>query len=215
MDALLAHCAAAFSSGEVWWLAFLIGGLTGGFTHCLAMCGPYVACGSCSTRACALPRTIQSATGMPYHLGRLTAYTGLGFIAAALSRPLATLPYWHYIASFMLAGAGVLFLASCLRPMATSGQPTRLTYAYGLLLGAMPCGLLYAALMMAASLADPLRAALGMALFTLGTMPALFIASGGAHLLTHNSKNTLSRAGRALMAYNGLSLLVMAAHHMR
>ena len=44
----------------------------------------------------------------------------------------------------------------------------------GMLLGFLPCGLLYAALLIAGS-AEPLTAGTGMLLFGLGTVPALFM----------------------------------------
>jgi sulfite exporter TauE/SafE len=42
------------------------------------------------------------------------------------------------------------------------------------LLGFIPCGLLYGALAAAAATGDPLAGAMGMGAFTLGTIPALF-----------------------------------------
>jgi sulfite exporter TauE/SafE len=52
----------------------------------------------------------------------------------------------------------------------------------GLLLGFLPCGLLYAAIGAAIAPADPLAAAMGMGLFTLGTFPVLWLIAylGGA-----------------------------------
>ena len=82
-------------------------------------------------------------------------------------------------------------------------------------MGFMPCGMLYAALMMAATLANPLYGALAMGVFTLGTMPALLIASGGAEMLSRKWQHAMQQIGRAMMAFNGLSLLVMAARIVR
>ena len=45
----------------------------------------------------------------------------------------------------------------------------------GLLLGFLPCGLLYAAIGAAVASSDPLIAAMGMAVFTLGTFPTLWV----------------------------------------
>ena len=85
----------------------------------------------------------------------------------------------------------------------------------GVLLGFIPCGLLYAAVMMAATLANPLSGMVAMWLFTLGTMPALLIASSGADLLSRKWQHSMQNVGRAMMVFNGLSLLVMAAHEVR
>lgn len=90
-----------------------------------------------------------------------------------------------------------------------------LTLVRGAFLGFMPCGLLYAALMMAATLANPVSGMLAMFLFTLGTIPALLLASAGADFLSRKKQSLFSNIGRAMMAFNGFSLLIMAAKIMR
>ncbi len=117
------------------------------------------------------------ASQLPYHLGRFTTYGLLGFFAALLSKQIAYSPYWPRISAVMLAVAGVMFLVSSLPKCHHLFKPNgKLTYVSGLLLGFMPCGLLYAALMMAATTANPLKGMVGMWLFVLGTIPALLVA---------------------------------------
>jgi sulfite exporter TauE/SafE len=211
MDALIAHCAGLFSSEKGIFLTFFIGGLTGGFTHCLAMCGPYVVCeGLCKSKSC----TKRQVSGWKYHLGRLTTYGLLGFLVALLSKQVAAASWWPALSSFMLAGAGILFLLSFLKTC-HHRPSSKLSYWQGLLLGFMPCGLLYAALMMAATLANPIMGMLAMWIFTLGTIPALILASGSATLLSRKWQHIMQIVGRAMMAFNGLSLLMMAARIMR
>ena len=202
-------------------LTFFLGGLTGGFTHCLAMCGPFAASGVacervCAGKSCGITKSIGHAMGMEYHFGRFTTYGALGFLVALFSQQIAASGWWHYLSALMLACAGILFLVSCLKPFyahaAFSHKIFGLSYLRGAFLGFMPCGLLYAALMMAATLADPLKGMLAMWLFTLGTLPALWIASGSADLLSRKWQHMMQRLGRAAMAFNGLSLLVMAAN---
>jgi sulfite exporter TauE/SafE len=214
MEALLAHCNSLFSAEGGFLLAFFIGGLTGGFTHCLAMCGSFAACGSCTSQPC---NSTMVAMGFPYHLGRMTTYGALGFLVALLSKQISTTHWWPLLSSLMLAGAGVLFLVSFVKSCrhGALSTPSRLTYLRGAMLGFMPCGLLYAALMMAATLANPLHGMVAMWVFTLGTLPALLIASGGAELLSRKWQHAMQHVGRAMMAFNGLSLLVMAARVMR
>lgn len=79
----------------------------------------------------------------------------------------------------------------------------------------MPCGLIYAALMMAATLANPWAGMVAMWLFVLGTMPVLLAASGGAALLAVRWQEKMREIGRLGMAFNGFALLVMAAKVMR
>ena len=215
MEALLTHCSSIFIDHGSLYLAFFLGGLTGGFTHCLAMCGSFVACEHiCASKACSKSEAINTASGFKYHLGRMTTYGVLGFIVALLSKQIAATSWWPIVSSVMLAAAGVLFIFSCLRScMHTEAGigSSKLTYIRGVLLGFMPCGLLYAALMMAATLASPISAMVAMWIFTLGTIPALLIASGGAELLSRRWQHVMQNIGRAMMAFNGVSLLVMAA----
>lgn len=184
----------------------------GGFTHCLAMCGPLVAGQSACAGGCG--KTAQRTSQWSYHLGRLTTYGALGFAAALFARQIAAWPFWPLLSSAMLVLAGLMFLASSLP---TRQRPALCTvsahsnYLRGTLMGFMPCGLIYAALMMAATLANPLAGMLAMWLFTLGTVPALLLASGSAALLSRKWHHTTQTIGRAMMAVNGVTLLVMAA----
>lgn len=228
MDTLFAHCSAAFSQHGPLLVIFFMAGLTGGFTHCVAMCGPLVAsqsmaCGSrcasatCSARKGAV-RDLSSLGQLPYHLGRATVYGALGFFSALLSRQIESSVQWHWISAAMLAIAGVLFVISSLPGchISVSKASVRTAgYVRGALMGFMPCGMLYAALMMAATLADPLAAMVAMWVFVLGTLPALVLASAGSGMLARRWQQVVPRLGRAMMAFNGLSLLVMAGNLMR
>lgn len=90
-----------------------------------------------------------------------------------------------------------------------------MTYLKGVMLGFMPCGLLYAALMMAATTASPWMGMISMWMFVLGTLPALVLASTGAQLMTRKWRDFMPKAGRAVMAFNGIALLVMAERLVR
>lgn len=221
METLLAHCVANFSEHSGIFAVFFLGGLTGGFTHCFAMCGSIVAsetvaCGGCNS-GCGKKSQISSATSLSYHLGRFTTYGALGFFAALLSKQIASLPIWHFVSAFMLLVAGAMFLLSSLPSCHHNLFKTssKNSYIRGVLLGFMPCGLLYAALMMAATLANQLAGMFAMWLFVLGTMPALIIASVGANMLTQKWQAVMQKVGRVVMAFNGISLLVMAGRMVR
>jgi uncharacterized protein len=219
VNELLLHCSANLAENSGFFAVFFLGGLTGGFTHCLPMCGPLAACHTlCGKAKCdsRLARA-QQVLGLPYHLGRLTTYTALGFVAALLSRQVAAAPYWPLLSSTMLAVAGVMFVVSSLSqsPHSFFSVSARSTYLRGALMGFMPCGLLYAALMMAATLAHPLLGALAMALFALGILLPLTLATASADYIRQRWQGAMTQAGRALMAGNGLFLLVMAGQIMR
>lgn len=215
MEALLLHCTAAFSEHGSLFVVFFLGGLTGSVTHCLAMCGPMVAgqsacTGGCGTRA-------SNASQWSYHLGRMTTYGALGFAAALFAKQVAAYTFWPLLSSTMLVVAGIMFIASSLPTKGRSRckVSAKTNYLRGALMGFMPCGLLYAALMMSATLANPFAGMFAMWLFTLGTIPALLIASGAAEYISRKWQHTMHNAGRAMMAFNGLTLLVLATKGMR
>ncbi len=215
MEALLAHCAAAFSQGGSVFAVFFLGGLMGSLTHCLVMCGPVVACQSACGGGCG--KQMSAASQWQYHVGRLLTYGGLGFFAALLSKHIAAASYWPTLSAAMMITAGALFLLSAIMPNrhALLSFAPRNGFLRGALMSFMPCGLIYAALMMAATLANPLAGMFAMWLFVLGTIPALLMASGGAALLAGKWKETMGGIGRFGMAFNGLTLLVLAMNTVR
>ena len=110
----------------------------------------------------------------------------------------------------------MLFLLSALFPSLhvarfSSGNG----FLRGVLMSFMPCGLIYAALMMVATLANPLAGMFAMWLFVLGTIPVLLVASGGAVMLAAKWQEMMRGIGRFGMAFNGLTLLVIAAKAVR
>ena len=218
MEALLAHCSAAFSQSGGLFAVFFLGGLMGSVTHCLVMCGPIVAgqtacAGGCGKRS----GTVSNVSQWGYHLGRLTTYGALGFAVALVGKQIAALSFWPVVSSAMLVIAGGMFIFSSLpsRTKSVCHVSAKSNYLRGALMGFMPCGLLYAALMIAATLANPLRGMVAMGLFTLGTIPALLLASGGAELVSRKWQRAMHQVGRAMMAFNGVTLLVMAAKQVR
>ena len=215
MEALLAHCAAALTHTGGLFAVFFLGGLMGSLTHCLVMCGPVVACQSACGGGCG--KRMSSASQWHYHLGRLLTYGALGFFAALLSKQIAAASYWPTLSAAMMFTAAALFLLSALMP---NRHPLlaitpRNSFLRGVLMSFMPCGLIYAALMMAATLANPLSGMLAMWLFVLGTVPALLFASSGAAILAEKWKETMRGFGRFGMACNGVTLLVLAMNTVR
>lgn len=215
MEQLLLHCAAILGQHGSLWLLFLLGGLTGSFTHCLVMCGPIVACQSACQSACG--KRISAASQWQYHLGRLVTYGALGFVAALLGTQVTAAPYWPVLSATMIVTAAGLFLVSAVAPHSHTlfGLSLRNGFLRGTLTSFMPCGLIYAALMMAATLTSPLAGMVAMWLFVLGTVPALWAASGGGAMLAVKWQEIIHKIGRVGMAFNGLALLVMATKMVR
>ena len=240
MEALLLHCSAAFSQAGGLFAVFFLGGLMGSLTHCLVMCGSVVACqsacgvannrrlvatkieaespifraeGSVFSTKKMCGKRMSAAAQWQYHFGRLMTYGALGFFAALFSKQLAAASYWPTLSAAMMVMAGGLFLLSAIVPNqhALLGFAPKNGVLRGVLMSFMPCGLIYAALMMTATLANPLAGMVAMWLFVLGTIPALLVASGGVAMLAIKWQEMMRGIGRFGMAFNGLTLFVMAA----
>lgn len=80
----------------------------------------------------------------------------------------------------------------------------------GVLLSALPCGLLYAALAGAAATGSALAGAIAMAAFTAGTVPALIGVGLLGRLFLRSRGDTVRLAGAVLFLLNGAVLAAMA-----
>ncbi len=199
----LAHCRSVAIENGPLLLGLFLTGLVGSASHCAAMCGPFVLAQSGSAMA-QLPlgsgelRRLRGAALAPYHLGRALTYIALAVLLATPLHLVERASQLRLVPAFALTMAALLFaviavgglsrlaygaslaaplgrrLADMTRPL--FAQPTGWHgLALGLLLGFLPCGLLYAAIGAAIAPADPLAAAMGMGLFTLGTFPMLWL----------------------------------------
>ncbi len=178
--------------------AALLMGLAGG-PHCVAMCGaasamvmrivPLVPAGRGTA-------SMAAAAPAAFHLGRIASYATAGAIAAASVDSLAQAsthvaalrPLWVLMHVFVFAWGLMLAatgrqplwaqrvgrrLESRLRPLA--GGTWRGVLSAGLLWVALPCGLLYSALMLASLGNGPLHGAGLMTLFALGSAVSLLL----------------------------------------
>lgn len=219
METFLAMCGSVPLSGSI--LALFLVGLIGGPVHCGAMCGGF-ALGQVADRMASVPanhlcewRRIAGAALVPYHLGRLTTYAFLGAVVAAGAGGL--LPHWMGTA-LLLLGA-VLFLArgvigaprlwgSAVSAMARRAGANR--YLFGVALGFLPCGFLYAALTIAAAGQSAIAGALGMLAFGLGTVPTLVAVGIAGQVAGRRWQGQIARWAPALMVVNAMLLVVLA-----
>jgi len=180
-------------------LGFLTLGLVGGFGHCLGMCAPFVLWVSDRFGAPADPPARRLVPQALYGLGRITTYAALGAVAGLLGGVVqlaGSLVGVQRAASLVAGGLLVLYalvgltdLVPALHRNADGGklfgtlfgrvagllrrrQP-RHPYLAGVFLGLLPCGLLYGALIAAAATGSAVEAAAALALFGVGTLPAL------------------------------------------
>jgi uncharacterized protein len=101
------------------------------------------------------------------------------------------------------------WFSSCAKSLSSAPVGVK-GYGLGMLLGFMPCGLVYGALMAVAATGNVMSAALGMVLFGLGTVPSLFVVGLSAQGLLRRQGSLVRKAARGVMALNGMFLLIMA-----
>jgi sulfite exporter TauE/SafE len=199
----LAHCKAVAIDHGPLLLSMFLAGLVGSASHCAAMCGPFVLAQTGETMAglkvgSGELRRLAGAALLPYHTGRAFTYI---LLAVLLSLPLQLMsqsPQLRFIPAVALLLGALLFLLLGFRGLRGTlesgvlgggvgsrlGRIARPLFAkpwgwrgvgLGMVLGFLPCGLLYAAVGAAAATSDPLAAAISMAAFTLGTFPMLWL----------------------------------------
>ena len=168
--------------------AFLAGLLGSG--HCFGMCGGIAAGLGAMSRGRAVIPALQ------FNLARLASYAVLGFIAAAVLGGVSVLlpigRWLRLLTALMILMIGFKFLFNFrgieyierggavlwkkIMPFALEAG-NRQDWTGRLLLGFcwgfLPCGLVYAVLMTAASTANPVSGALTMLTFGAGTLPAM------------------------------------------
>jgi uncharacterized protein len=227
IEMLAAHCAALLPATPVAGVAglFLLGA-AGSTVHCSAMCGPLVA-GQVAERLSAVPAArlceahrLRHGLLLPYHAGRLTTYAALGAVAGAAGLAFVgwLAPARHVLlllaAIFLLAAAWVRFVPAgaggTVRPWLRRLNRTKPAgaYLFGLVMGLLPCGLLYAALVGACALATPLQGAAGMLAFGAGTTPVLAIIGVVGH--TRPARQVFARAAPWLLTVNAAVLAFVA-----
>lgn len=204
------------------WLAFLAG-LAGSF-HCIGMCGGIVAAISLKDKDNALGQRLQSQ--IFYNTGRIVTYTFLGALAGLIGSSLNLMAMksvfrWFMVGANLLVimvglssalGLGALnistlersgarFLTAPLR-RALATHSSFASLPLGLMLGLLPCGLVYAPLVSAAGTGSAVAGAATMAAMGLGTVPVM-LGFGTA------SSAVSARLRSVMLRLTGLALALM------
>lgn len=211
--------------------AMLMAGLAGGFGHCIGMCGPVVT-------ALSLGRT---ETGIVQHLlyniGRISTYTLLGGIVGATGSFLALVTSIDTFQTAVMVCTGLFiivmglasadwlpfgrFFVSCTPAMPLfrktmelfSGSGSAGSWLpMGIVLGFLPCGLTYTALLAAARAAmdapnhftGMVHGAAMMLCFGLGTAPALLLVGRTASFISEKTRRRFYRIASLIMIGTGL-----------
>lgn len=219
-------------------VALFLGGLAASALHCVGMCAPFVlgqvmadaeAVGS--DRRYGEWRRLAGAALAPYHLGRLVTYGLLGGLAGAATSLFSSSEVFGWLAALLLAlgatlmGAqafGLAFGAAAPQapiiqrlagPLLASRRPAA-RFGLGLVLGFLPCGLIYGALGAAAGSGSAVHGAIAMAAFSLGTVPALVAVGWGGVLLRRRLGGDVRWIAAPLLLLSSILMLALAAQRL-
>lgn len=209
-------------AGMGYGMLLLIGLLTS--VHCIAMCG-----------GINLTQCIPQSGGSPlrasalYNIGRVISYTVVGFIVGALGSVITLGGVLkgavQIIAGMFMVIMGVnmlgifpwlykltprmpSFIAS--RVNAEKGK-SKSPLIIGLLNGLMPCGPLQAMQIYALSTGSPIKGAVSMLLFSIGTVPLMFGLGALSSLLTKKFTHKVVTVGAVFVTVLGLTMLSQGA----
>ncbi len=232
-------CRAAVAEGGGLMASLFLMGLVGSLTHCTGMCGPFVlsqVAARLESRPASQMREWHRLTGaalFPYHLGRATTYAVMGAATAGVAGLLIG-GGLRGLSAALLAVSALVMLGMAVPAVkglfgaTTSGEswwsrhvgrfarplfasPTGWRgWLLGVMLGFIPCGLLYAAIAAAASDGTPLTAALAMLAFWAGTVPSLFGVGLIGHMATRLWGGAVLRYAPLLLVLNAGVLSWMA-----
>jgi sulfite exporter TauE/SafE len=229
------------SSTETLYLVFLVTGFTVGFGHCIGMCGPIVVSLSLNLKG----RGVLL-THLLYNAGRVTTYAILGGLAGILGSftILTSSILFLQKGVLILAGFMVLLMGLAMGGWISLGRLSgdsdfshslflkwfhRLSAArspvvylpLGLLLGLLPCGPVYTALIASARAGMAANSALqgflsGMGLmvaFGIGTIPALFLVGKLAGLGWIRSRQMIYKISSVLMVLVGIYFIIQGIRY--
>lgn len=228
------------------YISILLLGLLGGFSHCLGMCGGFVLAYSLNLRSpgptVPAGKWFKWKSHLLYNSGRIFTYMILGEIFGLLGSTLGFILAAKNLQGILELFAGIVMLAmgisfSGLWPGWSTAeffpgvnifkkivtglyknlQPKNL-FVLGMILGLIPCGLVYAAGAKAVATGSPLEGMLTMLFFGLGTVPALFTLGLSTELVSLHWRRRLYRlAAGLLIVFAVLTMLrgidVLGWHH--
>lgn len=218
------------------YLIFLTTGFTVGFGHCIGMCGPIVVSLSLNLKDKNLfwPHLL-------YHAGRIITYMVLGGVMGATGSFTLVAAHLAGIQKGAIIFAGITIIVMALAmsgwlPLGrivgddfhpggiitrgfgrlSQAKSTVTYFPIGLLLGLLPCGPVYTALLAAAgagmntagTLAGVIKGMAVMMSFGVGTIPALFIVARLVNMGWLKNRAIIYRISTVLMILVGLYFIV-------
>ena len=228
-------------STDALYLIYLSTGFTIGFGHCIGMCGPIVISLSLNTdiKNPLIPHLL-------YNFGRIITYTLIGGLMGATGSFTVVTANMAGLQKAVLIFAGILivvmglamggwlpvgrifgdsdgmadFIAKGFKKL-SSYKSTIVYLPLGLLLGLLPCGPVYTALIGAAragmespSAFDGILTGMGLMLaFGIGTVPALLLVGRLASIRWLKSRSIIYKTGAVLMILMGIYFVIKAVNY--
>ncbi len=233
MDCCSTPAAVAAAPGVHYAILFVTGA-TMSVGHCAGMCGPLVSGFAISRRSCGEYGGAMAMSFARYHAGRILTYAALGALAAALGSSLGLLDPSLHLTAFLSIAIGLLLLAVSVGPLVSPPSALRelvaranapvarmlsrglqskrglASFGLGAMNGLLPCGAVFSALL-SVTPSDPVRGALGLASFGLGTAPVLALLGFGAARLDPAGRRKWEGVAKLLLAALALQLILRGA----
>ena len=203
------------------YILMFVSGLLGSIGHCIGMCGPVVA-------ACSLHiRRGHIFPHLLYNLGRIATYSAIGGIMGSIER-FQNMAMAVIGLAMVLMGVSMLGYLPGLKKLEAKNPLSHLVIRFvklfprdggagvyfplGLLMGFIPCGLLYTAFVAAAGAgvdapdqaSGLLRGLLMLFLFGVGTMPALLVIGSVVSFTGERLRGWFYRASALAMMLAGV-----------
>lgn len=211
-------------AGTGYGMLFIIGVITS--FHCVAMCG------GINLSQCIKQDSEDEGGSRPgalrpsllYNLGRVISYTVIGGIVGALGSVISFSGGFKGIVQLIagvfmvIMGINMLGFFPWLRRLAprmpeafarkidSQKARSKSPFYVGLLNGLMPCGPLQAMQLYALSTSSPVKGAISMLLFSLGTVPLMFGLGALGSLLSKRFTHKVMTAGAVLVVVLGVSM---------
>jgi len=209
------------TAGMGYGMLFVIGLLAS--VHCLAMCGG-INLSQCTAYASGTERCGRFANFRPsflYNFGRVLSYTVIGGLVGALGSAVSFSGTGKGIVAviagvfMVIMGLNMLDISPWLKRISLripaglrvkiSGQKSgKGPFYVGLLNGLMPCGPLQAMQIYALSTGDPVKGALSMMIFSLGTVPLMFGLGTLSSVLTKKYRGKMMKTSAVLVVILGI-----------
>ncbi|RDU22015.1 urease accessory protein UreH domain-containing protein [Anaerosacchariphilus polymeriproducens] len=208
------------TEGMGYGMLFIIGLLTS--VHCIAMCGG-INLSQCASYKVNTTKKNDLRPSFLYNLGRIISYTVIGGIVGSLGSVVSLSGTGKGIITLLAGGFMIImglnmlnvfpwlrkinphmpkFFAIKINEQKKSNSPLYI----GLLNGLMPCGPLQAMQIYALSTGSPIKGAISMLLFSLGTVPLMFGFGALSSILTKKFTSKMMTISSILVILLGISM---------